>query len=180
MKIVFIRHLRTPGNEKRQYIGRTDESLSERAVEEFYSSKNRYPAVKSVVASPMKRCIETARLIYPEAEIRTEPADWLQSGGYWIEIEADEDLLLSEEEMAADAPIESRHCYIMVTEPEGVSEQRLFCFSHSYTDKILFEHIKYTDGSCRTNYYSVVLCAKCGHIESMEFMYYDMSSVCRH
>ena len=73
MKIVFIRHLRTPGNEKRQYIGRTDESLSERAVEEFYSSKNRYPAVKSVVASPMKRCIETARLIYPEAEIRTEP-----------------------------------------------------------------------------------------------------------
>lgn len=73
MKIVFIRHLRTPGNEKRQYIGRTDESLSERAVEEFYRSKNRYPAVKSVVASPMKRCIETARLIYPEAEIRTEP-----------------------------------------------------------------------------------------------------------
>ena len=73
MKIVFIRHLRTPGNEKRQYIGRTDESLSERAVEEFYSSKNRYPAVKSVVASPMKRCIETARIIYPEAEIRTEP-----------------------------------------------------------------------------------------------------------
>src|SRR5699024_9253877 len=32
-----------------------------------------YPAVESVIASPMKRCIETARLIYPEAEIRTEP-----------------------------------------------------------------------------------------------------------
>ena len=29
MKIVFIRHLKTPGNEKRQYIGRTDEDLSE-------------------------------------------------------------------------------------------------------------------------------------------------------
>ena len=73
MKIIFIRHLRTPGNEKRQYIGRTDESLSDRALEGFLSSKNRYPAVKSVIASPMKRCIETARLIYPEAEIRTEP-----------------------------------------------------------------------------------------------------------
>ena len=35
MKIVFIRHLKTPGNEKRQYIGRTDEDLSEQAVEEF-------------------------------------------------------------------------------------------------------------------------------------------------
>lgn len=73
MKIAFIRHLRTPGNEKRQYIGRTDESLSDRALEGFLSRKNRYPAVKSVIASPMKRCIETARLIYPEAEIRTEP-----------------------------------------------------------------------------------------------------------
>ena len=73
MKIIFIRHLQTPGNEKRQYIGRTDESLSDRALEGFLSSKNRYPAVKSVIASPMKRCIETARLIYPEAEIRTEP-----------------------------------------------------------------------------------------------------------
>lgn len=73
MKIIFIRHLQTPGNEKRQYIGRTDESLSDRALEGFLSRKNRYPAVKSVIASPMKRCIETARLIYPEAEIRTEP-----------------------------------------------------------------------------------------------------------
>lgn len=73
MKIAFIRHLRTPGNEKRQYIGRTDESLSDRALEAFRSSKSRYPAVESVIASPMKRCIETARLIYPEAEIRTEP-----------------------------------------------------------------------------------------------------------
>lgn len=35
MKIVFIRHLKTPGNERRQYIGRTDEDLSEQAVEEF-------------------------------------------------------------------------------------------------------------------------------------------------
>lgn len=73
MKIIFIRHLQTPGNEKRQYIGRTDESLSDRALEGFLSRKNRYPAVKSVIASPMKRCIETTRLIYPEAEIRTEP-----------------------------------------------------------------------------------------------------------
>ena len=144
------------------------------ASSEFY--------VADVAQSSMEESAEPEAIRYGflNTEIRTEPADWLQSGGYWIEIEADEDLLLSEEEMAADAPIESRHCYIMVSEPEGVSEQRLFCFSHSYTDKILFEHIKYTDGSCRTNYYSVLLCAKCGHIESMEFMYYDMSSVCRH
>ena len=31
MKIIFIRHLPTPGNEKRQYIGSTDEDLSQGA-----------------------------------------------------------------------------------------------------------------------------------------------------
>ena len=35
MKIIFIRHLPTPGNEKRQYIGSTDEDLSQGAVERF-------------------------------------------------------------------------------------------------------------------------------------------------
>src|SRR5699024_3561475 len=73
MKIVLIRHLCTPGNEKKQYIGRTDESLSEKAVEAFRRSRNSYPEVQKVIASPMKRCIETARLIYPQADICTEP-----------------------------------------------------------------------------------------------------------
>lgn len=73
MRVVFIRHLRTPGNEKKQYIGRTDESLSEKAVEEFRRNTAGYPPVQAVIASPMKRCIETARLIYPRTGIRTEP-----------------------------------------------------------------------------------------------------------
>ena len=29
MELILIRHLKTPGNEKRQYIGSTDEELSE-------------------------------------------------------------------------------------------------------------------------------------------------------
>ena len=73
MKIIFIRHLPTPGNEKRQYIGSTDESLSAGAVKAFREKEVRYPDVQSVITSPMKRCIETARLIYPETEIRMEP-----------------------------------------------------------------------------------------------------------
>src|SRR5699024_10968512 len=35
MEVIFIRHLPTPGNEKRQYIGSTDETLSEQAVKIF-------------------------------------------------------------------------------------------------------------------------------------------------
>ena len=70
MKIVFIRHLKTPGNEKRQYIGRTDEDLSEQAVEEFKLRQEKsigelYPPVQRIIASPLKRCIRTAELIYP-------------------------------------------------------------------------------------------------------------------
>lgn len=72
MKTVFIRHLPTPGNEKRQYIGRTDEHLSDAAVKAFCNRTHTYPDVQYVIASPMIRCIETARLIYPDVEIRTE------------------------------------------------------------------------------------------------------------
>ncbi len=73
MELVFIRHLQTPGNEKRQYIGITDEELSARAEERLRAGGIRYPSVQHVIASPMKRCIQTARLIYPGQEIRTEP-----------------------------------------------------------------------------------------------------------
>ena len=78
MRILFIRHLPTPGNEKRQYIGRTDEELSERAEEEFRRRLEKgngslYPSVQYVIASPLKRCIQTAELIFPGHEIITEP-----------------------------------------------------------------------------------------------------------
>ena len=35
MELILIRHLKTPGNEKRQYIGSTDEELSEQEVLNF-------------------------------------------------------------------------------------------------------------------------------------------------
>ena len=78
MKIIFIRHLPTPGNEKRQYIGSTDEDLSQGAVERFRKMQpdNReriYPPVQYVIASPLKRCIRTAELIWPGQEILIEP-----------------------------------------------------------------------------------------------------------
>ena len=78
MKIIFIRHLKTPGNEKRQYIGRTDEDLSEQAVEVFRQRQEKsisdlYPLVQYIISSPLKRCIQTAGLIYPGQEISVDP-----------------------------------------------------------------------------------------------------------
>lgn len=63
MEIVFVRHFPTPGNRLRQYIGRTDEHLDMEAVK-----VRSYPEVEVVVTSPMKRCVETAALIYPDHE----------------------------------------------------------------------------------------------------------------
>lgn len=79
MRIFLIRHLPTPGNEKRQYIGKTDEDLSLAAVENFRHRKREgseyliYPPVERIVTSPLKRCVQTAELIWPGQEIVTEP-----------------------------------------------------------------------------------------------------------
>ena len=64
MKLVLIRHGQTLGNLEHCYIGsRTDEELCEQGIAELRSRS--YPAVQRVFASPMKRCVETAQLLYP-------------------------------------------------------------------------------------------------------------------
>ena len=57
LKIMLIRHFATPGNEKRQYIGSTDEVLSEKTA----FLKRSYPIPEYIIASPMKRCVQTAK-----------------------------------------------------------------------------------------------------------------------
>ncbi len=64
MKWVLIRHGQTRGNLEQRYIGcRTDESLCEQGIEGLKSKK--YPEVARVFSSPMRRCIETAQIVYP-------------------------------------------------------------------------------------------------------------------
>ncbi len=68
MKISFIRHGMTAGNAEKRYIGRTDEPLCENGIGIIKSK--RYPECDIVISSPMRRCIETAKLIYPAKEIK--------------------------------------------------------------------------------------------------------------
>ena len=72
MKLIFIRHFSTAGNEKRQYIGRTDEAITEQARKIYLRELFHYPDVRQVVASPMKRCVQTAKLLYPKKKIWTQ------------------------------------------------------------------------------------------------------------
>lgn len=63
MKLVFIRHGATAGNEEKRYIGRTDEGLSPAGAQALVGRA--YPPVRRVYVSPMLRCRQTAEILYP-------------------------------------------------------------------------------------------------------------------
>lgn len=68
--IVFIRHGKTQGNLEGRYVGRTDEGLCQAGKDALLKLKAEgiYPDVEAVFVSPMKRCLETAGLLYEGKE----------------------------------------------------------------------------------------------------------------
>ncbi len=73
MKIVLIRHAKTKGNLEHRYVGKIDEPLCDAGVRELLKNQKRgiYPKCDCVYASPMKRCIHTAQIVYPDKQINT-------------------------------------------------------------------------------------------------------------
>lgn len=66
-EIYLIRHGRTYGNTLKRYIGsRTDEPLLDVGKEEL--KQLFYPKPEKLYVSPMKRCIETAEILFPKQE----------------------------------------------------------------------------------------------------------------
>lgn len=79
IKLTLIRHGKTPGNERHAYIGRTDEALSDNGIMELKLKKdyiNKAVGMDvsldeiAVYCSPMKRCQETADILFPGYEKR--------------------------------------------------------------------------------------------------------------
>lgn len=70
MEIYLIRHGKTAGNLTHRYVGRTDEPLCEEGCREVRGVTA--PRVDGVFASPMRRCRETAALLFPGIEILTD------------------------------------------------------------------------------------------------------------
>lgn len=73
MKIMLIRHFQTFGNLKKRYVGRTDEPLliTEEFPEAVEMKRDKLRLLGEpdyVVASPMKRCVQTARYLFPSKE----------------------------------------------------------------------------------------------------------------
>ncbi len=64
MRVILIRHGKTKGNIERRYIGSTNEGLSDEGIYEIQYFKSEYPKSERIVSSPMRRCVETAKIIY--------------------------------------------------------------------------------------------------------------------
>lgn len=64
MNVYLIRHGETKGNREHRYVGKTDEGILRDAADQL--RKLRLPKVRSVYISPMKRCRETAGILYPQ------------------------------------------------------------------------------------------------------------------
>ena len=68
IKIWLIRHGKTEGNKYGRYIGVTDEPLCPDGQE--FLSKLDYPEPDRVYISPMKRCIQTAQILFPKKSLQ--------------------------------------------------------------------------------------------------------------
>ncbi len=70
-KLHFIRHGMTEGNLSGQYIGRTDLEITTNGIKELEELKKQgiYPKCDLVFSSPLRRAVDTAKLIYPEQEV---------------------------------------------------------------------------------------------------------------
>ena len=68
MIITLIRHGRTIGNDKKVYLGLTNEHLSQTGRKNIINNTIRqiYPDCDFIYTSPLIRCIETKDIIYPD------------------------------------------------------------------------------------------------------------------
>ena len=76
-RLHLIRHGMTDANSRGAYAGRrTDVELSPKGIQELIALKEEYeyPLVAAVFCSPMTRCIQTAGVLYPQAELQVVPS----------------------------------------------------------------------------------------------------------
>lgn len=68
LEMLLVRHGITIGNLERRYIGQSDDQpLSVRGAEDLLRRRDcgEYPRCEAVFTSPMRRCMETAKILYP-------------------------------------------------------------------------------------------------------------------
>jgi broad specificity phosphatase PhoE len=77
-KLFLVRHGETIWNSERRYIGRTDLSLSDKGFEQAqnlaqrFAKKNEGEKIQAIWTSPLKRSVETAKIIGKEIGLEPE------------------------------------------------------------------------------------------------------------
>lgn len=68
LKIHLIRHGLSEGSAEGQYIGHTDVSLTEEGAKQLERMRREfeYPYVQAVLTSPLNRCLQTSKILYPD------------------------------------------------------------------------------------------------------------------
>ncbi len=97
IKILMIRHGAADANEEHRYLGKTDEPLSMKGICALLEAKKKdfYPNVDYLFSSPMKRCLETAKILYPDRKLIIIP-EWEEmdfgdfEGKNYTELQGDE------------------------------------------------------------------------------------------
>ena len=66
--VYLFRHGLTKGNLNAQYIGHTDYPLTSDSISTLHSikAKHHYPQVEAVFSSPLKRCVDSANIMFPK------------------------------------------------------------------------------------------------------------------
>lgn len=96
MTFVLIRHGATKANIEHRYLGQTDEVLSIEGELQLKEYKKRYffPDIDILFCSPMKRCIRSAEILYPELK-PVQIEEWKEmdfgvfEGKTYLELQAD-------------------------------------------------------------------------------------------
>ncbi len=97
MTLVMLRHGETESNREHRYLGRTDEPLSGEGRVRLSDCRERkcYPDVEVLFTGPMKRCVTTAEILYPDREPVVIP-EWTEmdfgafEGRNYAELNGDE------------------------------------------------------------------------------------------
>lgn len=81
--ITLLRHGLTEANERREYLGWTDSPLSVKGRKQIQQIKDSFSEYELLISSDLQRCVDTAKLFFPNSEILLNPLFREMNWGLW-------------------------------------------------------------------------------------------------
>lgn len=81
--ISLLRHGLTEANERREYLGWTDSPLSKQGRIKIQQLTDCFQDYEFLISSDLQRCVNTAKLLFPESQVLTNSAFREMNWGSW-------------------------------------------------------------------------------------------------